>query len=194
MWRSISALAVTATASFVAMPMAWPTIMVPLSIEDLTARSPTVVRATVKQRQSVWDDAHKRIYTLTELSVSEVIHGDAPTTVVVKTIGGQVEGIGMKVSGMPRLAADEDVVLFLRPAGRDFTVVGMSQGLYRLEKDAQGRMLAVPGVEGVAFVRNSNGTQTIEHHSDAVRLPYAELKKRIVAAASERSSPTPVVP
>ncbi len=173
------------------------TIVVPLTIEDLTVRSRAVVRATVRQRQSVWGKNRKRIFTLTELAVSEVIHGEAPKTILVRTLGGQVDGVGMKASGTPRMAEDQDVVIFLRDDPVDtagFMVVGMSQGLYRLERDSAGRLLAVPGVEGLAFVRRTaKGGQQVDHETDAVRMPYDKLREKITAAASG-PSPTPVVP
>ena len=162
------------------------TIMRPLTVEALATRSQAVVRATVRQHHSAWDSAKKRIYTFTELTVTEVISGVAPETVVVRTIGGEVDGVGMKVSGTPRLVDNQDVVLFLRtdPSAADgFTVVGMSQGLYRVEKDSAGRTIAVPGVEGMSFVRrNTSGSQVVDHHSDAVRIPLSTLRQRVRAA------------
>ena len=192
-------LALVATAAgpmVVGVPAAEATVMVPLTIEDLAVRSRIVVRATVRQRQGVWDAEHKRIYTLTELAVSETIAGDAPTTIVIRTLGGQVDDIGMKVSGAPRLSETQDVVLFLRDdptAKGGYLVVGMSQGLYRIERDAKGRAVAVPGVEGIAFVRNKNGARVIQEKSDAVRLSYDDFKQRVAQAAN--SAPTaPAVP
>ena len=175
--------------------------MLPLSVEDLTARCRTVVRATVRQQQSVWDGAHKRIYTFTELAVSEVIHGDAPKTIVVRTMGGEVDGVGMKVSGTARFVPNQDIVVFLRSdpmpeaAPDSFTVVGMSQGLYRLEKDTAGRMIAVPGVEGLAFARrNINGQQVVDHHTDAVRIPFDTLRGRVLTAARTPATPPATAP
>ena len=194
-----SCLAITLTVAALATPSsADATIMVPLTVEDLTVRSRAVVRATVRQRQSVWDKNRKRIYTLTELAVSEVIHGEAPKTILIRTLGGEVDGVGMKVSGTPRLQDEQDVVVFLRDdpvEATGFMVVGMSQGLYRLEKDSAGRLVAVPGVEGLAFVRRAaDGSQQVDSHTDAVRLPYKTLCDRVTAAAVSRPAAAPAVP
>ena len=178
------------------------TIMVPLSLEELTANSRTVVRGTVRQSQSVWGKSHKRIYTLTELEVSEVIRGQAPKTILVRTLGGEVEGIGMKVSGTPKFVADQDVIVFLRPdpmSEGGFMTVGMSQGLYRVEKDSAGRTLAVPGVDGVAFVRaRADGRQVVDHRTDVVRMPYEQFRARVRGApgapAAPGQTPNPTAP
>lgn len=170
--------------------------MLPLSVEDLTVRSRAVVRATVRQQQSSWDEGHRRIYTLTELAVSEVIHGEAPATILVRTMGGEVDGIGMKVSGTTRLMPNQDVVLFLRNDPGDtsgFMVVGMSQGFYRVERDTAGRTMAVPGMEGVAFVRNGREGPLVDHSTDAVRMPYDQFRARVRTAATT-PVPTPIAP
>ena len=191
----ITAAAVFATSVLLLSSAADATIMLALSIEQMTAKSRTVVRATVRQRQGVWDEKHQRIYTLTELTVSEVIRGEAPATIVVRSLGGEVDGIGMKVSGSPRFSPDQDVVVFLRedPVGRaGFMVVGMSQGLFRLEKDSAGRLMAVPGVEGMSFARRAAPGQGLaDVNTDLVRLSYTDLRRRVAEASAPDRTPVP---
>ncbi len=169
------------------------TIVVPLSLEDLTVRSRAVVRATVRQHQSAWDEDHKRIYSYTELSVTEVISGEAPETLLVRTLGGEVGDIGMKVSGTPRFVLDQEVVVFLRRDSMDpddFTVVGMSQGLYRIERDSAGRVMAVPGAEGLAYARKGrDGQRIVDTNTEAIRIAYEALKSRVQAAAAAPIEP-----
>ena len=172
--------------------------MQPLSIEELAVRSRAVVRATVRQHQSAWDTKQRRIYTLTEVTVTEVLAGEAPDTLLIRTMGGVVDGVGMKVNGTPRLVAEQDVVLFLRddPMGRQgLRVVGLSQGLYRLEKDAAGRLLAVSGVEGVAFLRPGEGAvRPVTPATDKLRVPLTTLRDRVRTAHAAGAPATPVRP
>ncbi|MEM7679114.1 MAG: hypothetical protein AAF449_24310, partial [Myxococcota bacterium] len=126
-----------------------------------------------------------------------VIHGQAPATILVRTMGGEVDGIGMKVSGTARLLPNQDVVLFLRADPLEtsgFMVVGMSQGFYRIERDTAGRTVAVPGVEGVAFVRSGREGTLVDHASDAMRMSYDQFRARVKTAAEPQPAPQPLEP
>lgn len=168
------------------------TVAIALSVEDMAVRADTVVRATVRGQMSAWDEAHRRIHTYTELEVTETWVGEAPPTVVVRTLGGVVGEIGMRVSGMARFRSGEDVVLFLRtdPLGGgddQFEVVGLSQGKFRVESSEAGAM-AVPSTEGLALAHaDTKGRIWVGRDGPApgaVRL--SDLSERVKAARVHR--------
>jgi hypothetical protein len=133
------------------------TVIVPQTVEEMALASSAVVRAKVLQRQSAWDKEHRRIHTHTELQVLETVHSTAavPASLVVRTMGGEVGEIGMRVSGVARFEVGEEVLVFLTPDPLDageFQVVGMSQGKYRIDRSGPIPM-AVASVEGLAFAR-----------------------------------------
>lgn len=91
-------------------------VVVQLSIEELTAQAPLVVRGRVHQSVADWDQEHAKIWTWTEVVVSETLKGGATSTVLVKQPGGVVGEFGQDVAGVARFSPGEEVVLFLEPA------------------------------------------------------------------------------
>lgn len=177
-------------------PTAQATVMIPLSVEDLSARSAAVVRGRVLAKQSAWDDEHRKIHTYTEIEILATVHATnaVPKTIVVRTMGGEVGDIGMRVSGTPKFEEGEEVFVFLRTDPRDarqFQVVGMAQGKYRVERDS-GAAVAVPSEEGLAFVRpDASGVLKVSDDGPVTsRVPLATLEARVKKAmATSPSAP-----
>jgi len=112
-----------------------------LSVEDLVDKSEHLIVGLPKSRLSRWEGG--RIVTYTTVAVDTSVGGGkkAGETVVVRTLGGQVDGIGQITHGEAVLPVDKPVVLFLRalPAGNakavagSLTVTGMAQGALPVE-------------------------------------------------------------
>ena len=178
------------------------TVIVPLSIEDMAVQSACVVRGRVVESHAAWDNDHQRIYTYTTVDVVDAIHAPVgmQKQITVRTIGGEVGKIGMRVAGVEKFAPSEEVVIFLRKDPVDqslFQTVGMSQGKFSIEHEAKGRMVAVPSVEGLAFARpDANGTLKVGGDApQANRIPLTELRDRVVAAISAKpAQQVPSVP
>ncbi len=91
-------------------------VVVSLTMEELTAQAPLVVHGTVHRVESSWDDGRAKIWTWSEVVVRETLKGPRFTTVLVKQPGGVVGELGQAVAGVARFAPGEEVVLFLEPA------------------------------------------------------------------------------
>ncbi len=79
------------------------------------------------------------IYTYVTVSVAEVLKGAAPTTLVVKQLGGVLPDLGLYIAGQARFTIGEDVLLFLAVRPRDGTLytVGLSEGKWQVLPDLQ---------------------------------------------------------
>jgi hypothetical protein len=131
------------------------TVVLALSMEELTARAPLVVHATVHQSNAGWDAEQGKIWTWTELIVKETLKGPSSATVLVKQPGGVVGEVGMEVSGVATFQPGEEVVLFLEPAPDEpgaWVPVSMSASKVTLE-DRQGLRVARRDLSGLAFAR-----------------------------------------
>lgn len=187
---------VTAVAAFLLPGLAAATIIVPRTLEEMARESAAVVRAKVVQRQSAWDDDHRRIHTFAELQVLETVHGGGlGDTLVVRTMGGEVGDIGMRVSGTASFTVGEEVLVFLRADPVDatrFQVIGMSQGKYTIDR-AGPTPMAVASTAGLAFARRTaSGTLAVEGHANDDRaLPLATLLTRVKSALQ---TPQPTAP
>jgi hypothetical protein len=88
------------------------------------------------------------------LEVAWTLRGkdNAGKDIVVRTLGGTVDGIAQIVYGEARLAIGQASLLFLVEGSENtLHVVGMAQGHYPLEPDAAGewRVRKSPGLDGV---------------------------------------------
>jgi len=77
------------------------------------------------------------IFTDTRFHVLETEKGQLPTSIVVRQPGGKFQHLNSHVEGAPEFRVGEEVYLFLwgRP-GRQFYVLGWSQGTFRVHRDA----------------------------------------------------------
>lgn len=129
-----------------AVPAAFAATVQKLTLQELTKKSDSIVRARVTDATSNWDANHKEIYTYYTFQILEPVKGrKGETTLTLREIGGTVGNIASVVPGMPGFSKGEEVILFLTPkdaAGYPW-VMGLQQGKYTIvEKD------------GAKFVRN----------------------------------------
>jgi hypothetical protein len=125
------------------------TSVIRISLEETVAQAEWIVDGDVVRNWCGWDDAHRFIWTHTEIAVRERWKGAAGSTVTVSEPGGMVDGKGMEVPGMVRYTPGERVVVFLyrTPIGLIRTV-GLAQG--KLQVDSQG--LVHPSFPGAPLV------------------------------------------
>ena len=178
--------------------VAYATVVVPVSVDEMSREAAAVVRAKVVSQQSAWDDAHRRIHTYTELQVLERIQGEVEGTVVIRTLGGSGGDVGMKVSGTTRFDVGEEVVVFLsqdRLQSGQFNVIGMSQGKYRVDRSVEPAM-AVPDAHGLAYAKPSGGTIKVDRHEHPNQIALATLLAQVRTALQTPKAPavTPKAP
>src|SRR6516164_9175627 len=110
-----------------------------MSLEQLVQASTDIVRGQVAGQESRYNETNTQIVTFTTIVVGERIKGRAPATVVVEQPGGTVGNIRSDVAGTVRFHEGGDYLLFLEPERLNPSrrvVVGMSQGAYRIYRDA----------------------------------------------------------
>lgn len=105
---------------------------VPVPFDQLVVSSPIIVHGNVGR---VWSaetvDANGRlIHTYAEVLVSGYLAGSGGSSVIVKEVGGTVNGYTQEVVGFPMLRTGEEVVLFLAPWDEAFRIQGYAQGKY----------------------------------------------------------------
>jgi hypothetical protein len=120
-------------------------IMLPLSTENLTRESALIISGDIKQVKSEWGEDKKSIFTFATVTVRETIKGKASDkTLKIMYEGGEIDGIGMKVSDVAIPEVGENVLLFLKPAKTRqletiYKNVGKAQGQYKIDKDGIAR-------------------------------------------------------
>jgi len=129
--RTLAALALV-SASFAAIhPPALATALKRISVADLSRAAHTVVRARCVTSSTRWDGGE--IWTFTTFDVEETWKGSAPAQITVRLLGGQAGNFTSTVSGVPRFAPGEELILFLeRTSTQDFSIVSWMQGTFRI--------------------------------------------------------------
>lgn len=122
------------------------TTIVRQGVPELSRRADAVVRGTVLRTESRWSGDRRTIFTESEIEVVETLKGSARKTVRVRQPGGVVGKIGQRVDGVASFRQGEEVVVFLaRRPDDSFTVQGMGQGKFRVERSSDGKgAFAVP--------------------------------------------------
>lgn len=101
---------------------------------DQVAREATfVVRGTVENTWSAWDDAHEIIFTYATIRVSRYFgERTGPDTLLVREVGGTVDGYTQEAIGFPAVRQGEQVVFFLGQwdGSADYRIHAFNQGKF----------------------------------------------------------------
>jgi hypothetical protein len=138
-----------------------------------------VVVAEVLSVNAKWDTEHHTIYSTVELAVAESWKGQ-PTTgrLTVVQVGGEVDGVSMRVHGLPGFTAGERAILFLQGPARACQLVGLGQGKRPLRFDARvRRWMADPGDRSAAVHLGRDGQLTPASPEAALSLD--EIRDRV---------------
>jgi hypothetical protein len=132
-----------------------------LSLFELVRQSQARVVATAVDKSSTWEvvGGRKRIVTYTVLRVDGALDDRSPDTgdLAVRTLGGQVAGVGQIVHGEPALAVGERAGIFLEALGTNvFAVTAMAQGHYPVIPEAGGALRLTMSPRLPALVRTGD--------------------------------------
>jgi hypothetical protein len=155
-----------------------------LDTAGLVANADLIVEGRVLHRRAVVD-ARGRIATEYVLDVARTFWGADEPLRVVRLPGGVLpDGRGLALPGMPRLAAGEDVLLFLAGAGELRMPVGLAQGKYRVYVDRGGMKRVRREHAGLALA--SGNASEVDDAEPYALATYAELTAEIEAALSAK--------
>lgn len=156
--------------------------------QELIASSGTVIEGRVLSTHSFWNEAGTAILTEAKIEVGDVIAGDAPAIVVVRTFGGQVGNYAIEALGFPKFEQGEEVLLFLNreKADNSLRVTGYQLGHYEIRPDDTGVATAFPTLEHDVQLLFPDGRK----HERPAALPLETLKTQIRERAAR---PTAIV-
>lgn len=181
-----------AVAVLMAATTASATIVKSLDLEEMAREADVIVHGTVERQSASWNEERTRIYTVTEVRVTEGLKGphQAGDVIRIRQLGGTVDGITQMIPGNAKLVRGEEVVLFLdRDEKKDLHyVVGMAQGKFRVDRSGP-RPVVDRQLEGLALARVEGGEVRQLHEPPPVAAPapaLEDLKARIRRALAPR--------
>jgi hypothetical protein len=111
-----------------------------LTFDEMVAKSTSIVRgkialSNVRQHGAIY-------YSHYTVQVSEKYKGPGAKVIDVVLPGGTIGRSQQTFSGVPVFAADTEVVLFLWTSKSGMThIIGLTQGVFQVSKDAAGKMI-----------------------------------------------------
>jgi hypothetical protein len=141
-----------------------------------------VVEGKAVSSTSEWNADHTFIFTYTQFEVQKTLKGQAPNTVMVRQIGGTVDGITQKVAGVRHWRPGEEAVLFLQPSSTQdgaLVVTGLMQGNFLMRHTPAGQTYVSNGMPE-AFEYQAAAGEVTSYRGNTMRLE--ELESRIQKA------------
>lgn len=152
-----------------------------LSIKDMINRSDLIAQGSCVDTRSVWVD--RTLVTLATISIAETLKGSEAGTITVALPGGidanRKFPVAMTYPGAPRIAAGEDVFLFLTADSRapgSYAVTGYSQGKFSIVKDEAGEQIVTRDLTKT-MLKDNNGVR----RGSADATPLSSLKAQVKA-------------
>lgn len=170
------------------------TMFLPTPLPDLVKGTPTIVRGVIGASHPDWvldPNGSKRIFTFYAFQVEEALKGDIPGgSIQIRELGGEKDGVGMRISGTAEFAPGEDVVVMLGPKNRDGTydVRGLSSGKFNLERQPDGREC----LSGIALGADEHGRGGEKCSWDIASL--REIVREQADTSVAKVSPVPLAP
>jgi hypothetical protein len=127
------------------------------------------------------------VKTRVTFRVADALYGTTSILEVFDFLGGEADGIGMAVEGMPKFAVGDRRVVFARRKASLNPIVGFTQGLLRIQRDGNG-VDRVVTLEGLSLVRpESIGSpaSSFRLQPPASTMTLSDLRGRIVSALVE---------
>lgn len=145
-----------------------------LSLDEMTQKSTAIVRGRVTGSYAA--QRGSMIYTHYQVDVSERWKGADTGGTEIVVPGGVAGGLRQAFSGVPRLGTGREYVLFLWTGPSGLThLIGLSQGVFDLSRDAGGEWTAYrPASSEVMLDRDGNPVR-----DRAVTLRLNDLRQRV---------------
>ena len=122
------------------------TVLVPAEFHEIVNGSQVIVHGRVTDVRSDWTDDRFRIETIVTLEAGSYFKGGPGEHVTFRVPGGTIGRYRSLMVGAPEFHIGDEVVMFLKADGPSVArVFGLSQGVFRIKRDARtGRRVVVP--------------------------------------------------
>lgn len=169
------------------------TIARAMAMRELVTEADVIARVTVLDRQARYD-ALDRIVTDVRVRVDEPLFGATEAGVVragdelvITRLGGELDGLGLRIEGEPTFPVGEELLLFAVDLGGELHALGMSQGVFPIARDGSGHELVAPNGGGLSLVAPGGGdlvpavpalpvARPVDAFLDEVRTLIAEVR------------------
>jgi hypothetical protein len=167
-----------------ALPL-WASQFIELPFDKVAGEAQYIVLGTVGQTFSKWDDAHEVIFTYAVVHVDRYFgETTGPDTLMVREVGGTVDGYTMEAIGFPAVRAGERVVLMLSQweDSPDLRIHAYNQGKYLVRNRGGIEVLIADPVQQGHARLETPGREIAVDAYDAPGLRMNEFAEMVEAA------------
>jgi hypothetical protein len=175
------------------------TSVVAPSFSELVSEAQSIVRAKVTKVSAAWVDSPQGrvIKTYVTFSVERQLKGQTSPEFVLQLLGGEIDGQGMRIQGMPQFVEGEREILFVAGNGIRFCpLVGMAHGRYRILLDSLSAREYVARddrspltSEADVQLPQERALAAIRPQSASAALAVAAFEEKILTQVSRRAIP-----
>jgi hypothetical protein len=163
----------------VAPGLAGATLLLPADFTDMVINARAIVHGRVVDVRSALTSDRQDIETFVTVAVLEHIKEDLGRAVTFRVPGGQVGRYRSVMVGAPWFDEDDEVVIFLSARGASIpSVFGLSQGVYRVARASDGRMVVTPPP---VLARGAAAERVVRGDPARRLLPIAEFTREVRA-------------
>jgi len=156
-----------------------------LNLDEMVDKSTAIVRARVVATRS--ELRGSLIYTFYTIQPLERWKGTVSASSEIVILGGEAGGVRQSFAGSPQLAIGDEYVFFLWTGQSGLTqIMGLSQGVFRIQPDGRGGYLACRAASTETLLDPKTGRVV---YDETLRMPLVELRscvKNRVAPARAR--------
>jgi hypothetical protein len=121
------------------------TLEVPVEFGEMVQGSQLVVHGRVVDVRAQQTGDRRSIETIVTVAVADALKGRPGESVTFRLPGGEVGRYRRLIVGVPQFTSGDEVIVFLRGSAPAMpTLFGLSQGLYRVGRAADGRAVVAP--------------------------------------------------
>jgi hypothetical protein len=149
------------------------TVIIKMELPQLVGQADVIFVGKAIKAYSHWSEDKRHIVTDHTFQVERSLRGTrSGEVVVVRSLGGAVGGIGMRVSGSPTFQVGDQALLFTDLRGKHRYVTGMEQGALRVGRDTAGQRVVRSHLAGLGLARRTaNGGVEMIKASPAAAAP-----------------------
>jgi len=165
-----------------------------VDFDDLARGAKFIVRAQVVDTFSAWDTSREVIYTYATLRVTRYFgETTGPDTLVVREVGGTVDGYTQEAIGFPELRRGERVVLMLAEDGSDLRIHAYNQGKFLIHlRDGVEVLVSDPVKQGDARLERPRFSIADNAVDAGPALTFDEFERMVDDARAGRFDGTPL--
>jgi len=166
-----------------------------LSFDQIAREAKYVVRGQVIDTWSQWDDAREVIYTYATVRVNRYFgETTGPDVLMVREVGGTVDGYTMEAIGFPMIRRGEQIVAFLAEDGSDLRIHAYNQGKF-LVRERRGREVLISDPVKQGDVRREMAGPRFELRTEAIddATPALGLDEFAAMVEDARNGGAPII-